>query len=89
MSNSPHYLEQALDLLAERVAEKLKKPAEPTASPASDHEYVTPEQATELHGVTDRTLEEHRRRQKGPKYIKVGRLVRHLRSGLGAPITPR
>lgn len=63
MSNSPHHLEQALDLLAERLAEKLRKPAEP--------------------------LEALRRRQKGPNYIKVGRLVRYLRRGLGAPITPR
>jgi hypothetical protein len=66
MSNSPHHLEQALDLLAERVAEKLRKPAEPTAAPASDQEYLTPQQAAELLGVTDRTLEALGAGREGP-----------------------
>jgi predicted DNA-binding transcriptional regulator AlpA len=45
-------------------------------------EYVKPEQVAEEYHVTLGTLSNWRYRGRGPKYVKVGSLVRYRRSDL-------
>jgi hypothetical protein len=46
-------------------------------------EYLTPQQAAELLGVSVKGLEGMRAHGRGPKYVKVGGRIRYRRSDLG------
>ena len=47
-------------------------------------EVMTTEEAAELLGISARTLEAMRARGHGPRFIRVGRLVRYTKSDMEA-----
>jgi hypothetical protein len=79
--------ETLADRIAEKVAERLlRKELEPTPeAPASNPEYLTPKQLAELLQVSEKNLGDMRAAGRGPKFFKVGRLVRYRRDDIEWP----
>jgi len=61
----------------------------PAAMPTHEQIVLTPEQAANLLGLAPATLEGWRRRGEGPKFLKLGRLVRYRRVDLESYLTSR
>src|SRR5689334_11410188 len=57
-------------------------PVAATAAPVAADEYVTAREAAALLHVSVKTLEKMRAESRGPKYKRIGRAVRYLRSDL-------
>jgi len=56
--------------------------ATPSFQPNPADKYLTTREAAELLGLTVKSLEARRARGNGPPFVRIGRLIRYLRSAV-------
>lgn len=83
MPGTEDFLDELIERIAARVAEKIPQPPPPTAPPPQA-EFLTTKQAAKLLALSVGTLEGWRSARKGPATIKVGTAIRYSRADLDA-----
>jgi hypothetical protein len=74
-------------LIKRAVQEALADQPAPAPAPPREvlGDYLTTKQAAEALGVSPKTLEAHRSRGAGPKYVRIGRAIRYPAATLTGP----
>jgi excisionase family DNA binding protein len=83
-SSAEDFLEDLIERIAAKVAERFPAPPSPAALPPQQADYLTTKQAAKLLALSVGTLEGWRSRGDGPAFVKIGTAIRYSRADLDA-----